>query len=212
MFDLRLIDEIKKGRNVKQNMSALYFENLGIIHTLAGNFYLTEFDKEDILQMAYIALDGAVHAFRPGGGHSFLSYFRRCFLHECYQHTLLMKYPLKVPHKEFQKQKQAGSWSFYHYGSAGSLDFNVLDGGFLDAELSVLRQSVWNTVRAELSEKNCYIITKLYRDGVSKRELAAELKIGYERVRLREIRSLKKLRENPFLREIAYDYFSIASR
>lgn len=209
MFDLSLVTEIKNGIRVKENMSKLYFENLNLIHTMANSMYLTDSDREDFLQMAYIALDKAVHVFKFDSGYSFLAYYRRCLVHEFYQHILLMRYPYRVTHKEHQHLKIHGDGLFFHYDTAESLDLTLVDTGFKEAEYQLLCDSVWNTVRSELNAKNYHVIVKLYKEGQSRREIANEMRIGYERVRLREIRSLQKLRRNSFLHELAMDYYGI---
>lgn len=196
-------------------MQQLYFDNLGLVYCIAGSLRLSEFDRGDILQIAYLALDKAVKVYRFDSEYTFVAYYRRCLVHEIYLHTLLMKYPFRVSHQEYKRLKQQEQQPVLLLGNGlecadqTDLSYASIDDAFIDVEHKILRESVWHVVESELTSENFFIISSLYRDGKTRRDLACILNIGYERVRMREIRSLRRLRKVAFLKEIAFDYFGI---
>lgn len=208
MINENLVAEIKAGINVKQNMELLYSSNLGLISTIANSWEVYDYDlRNDFFQLAYIALDTAVKSYDGTDGYSLMAYFRRCLLHEYYTYRLEMQFPLRVSRNAYREHKSA--LPAFHLDNGVKQTFTVIDESYDKVEEEMLNDVLWSEVANSLSEENYFVIYERFKGEKTLREIACELQIGSERVRLREQRSLNRLRKNKNIQKLAYDYFEI---
>ena len=73
MTNEEIVSEVQRGVNVKDNMSQLYDQNRGIISRIV-NRYRNLTDADDLMQEAYIALDGAARRYDPESGVLFVTF------------------------------------------------------------------------------------------------------------------------------------------
>lgn len=79
MTNEELIQEIKNGVNVQENLQLLYTQNLPLIKQWSRP-YIERFGAEDVLQECYIALHLAVQLFKFDKGFKFTSYLQKCIM------------------------------------------------------------------------------------------------------------------------------------
>lgn len=204
MYREDLILPIKSGDLVKENMELLYTANLGLFIAMGTDLQLDrQHDLSDFLQIAYIALDTAVKVYKDNSGFPFISYFRKCLLHERYMQKMQISYPFKLNQYSYKNFLQ-DECSFV---DIASVDIATMDLEFERIEQQMLKQVLWQRISYILSDTNSYILQRRFIHNDTLVQLAAKLNIGSERVRLREKRSLNKLRNDTVICEIARDYF-----
>lgn len=75
-----LVQQIKQGYDVKENMGLLYEQNKGLIYKVARKYRYIDLmtDIEDLMNQAYIALVETVEKYDPAAGASFSTFATRC--------------------------------------------------------------------------------------------------------------------------------------
>lgn len=165
---------------------ALYTNNKGIIVRAARRFARVQEDYEDLLQIAIFAVMDAVNAF--DGKYRFTTYLKWTLHHQFY--------------KFITEQ--------YRFSSAALIE-EIEDGLVYQDDESAVASSmliqILDCMKQTLSKKNYAIMLEHLCLGKNFAEIGRDLGIGRERVRMREVRSIKKLRENEDLKKIAAEYF-----
>lgn len=204
MYQEELIEKIKAGVDVKHSYQQLFFSNYGLIYQMAEQYSTTGMCLDDCMQLAYVALHNAVQAYSGRSKYSFLSFFRRCLQHEFYVYKLEMCFPCRVP------RSRAGSRGCDKLPTGVALEeveIHCLDFEYRSVENQLLSEALWKIVDTVLTAENCYIVKERFVRQKTLQSIGKELGIGAERVRMREKRALKKLRENEQVREIARMYY-----
>lgn len=75
-----LVQQIKQGYDVKENMGLLYEQNKGLIYKIAKKYRYIDLmtDIEDLMNQGYIALVETVDKYDPAAGASFATFATRC--------------------------------------------------------------------------------------------------------------------------------------
>lgn len=75
-----LVQQIKQGYDVKENMGLLYEHNKGLIYKIARKYRYIDLmtDIEDLMNQGYIALVETVDKYDPAAGASFATFATRC--------------------------------------------------------------------------------------------------------------------------------------
>lgn len=75
-----LVQQIKQGYDVKENMGLLYEQNKGLIYKIAKKYRYIDLmtDIEDLMNQSYIALVDTVDKYDPAVGASFSTFATRC--------------------------------------------------------------------------------------------------------------------------------------
>lgn len=75
-----LVQQIKQGYDVKENMGLLYEQNKGLIYKIAKKYRYIDLmtDIEDLMNQSYIALVETVDKYDPAVGASFSTFATRC--------------------------------------------------------------------------------------------------------------------------------------
>ena len=207
---------IKSGINVKDNLLALYKSNLGFRIYIIKKCSIPASRYDDCMQLAYLALFDAVSNFKFIYKTSFINYYKKWLIHYFYDDMLKMGYPIKI-NRSLVNEIGETKW---HPIDAISIDIiNSKEMYRIEESISLftimqkdLKETIWNLIKEDLSEKNFYIIQQRYIHNRTLASIGDELGIGKERVRLRILRALKRLRKNKNLRQIAVDWFDIDVR
>lgn len=165
---------------------ALYTNNKGIIIRAARRFARSQEDYEDLLQIAIFAVMDAINAF--DGKYKFITYLKWTLHHHFYKFiTEQYRFSSAVLIEEIED------------GLVYQDDEGAIANSMLEQILDCMKQS--------LSKKNYEIMLEHLCLGKNFAEIGRDLGIGRERVRMREVRSIKKLKENEDLQKIAAEYF-----
>lgn len=174
----------RNGNN--RSLEELYINNKGLITIAARNFSKTANDFEDLQQIAIFAVIDAVKAF--DGKYKFSTYLKWTLKHHFYKY-ITEQY--KIDSAELNNEIYAEP--------TYQMEEEIISCNTLAKVLDCMKQT--------LDEKNLNIVIDHVCLGKSFAEIGRNLGIGRERVRMRELRALKKLRENRDLQRIADEYF-----
>ena len=167
-------------------LAELYKNNKGVIRLAAGRFSRNNEDFEDLMQIGMIAIIDAVRAY--DGKYVFLTYLKWTMHHHFYKYAT-NQYKLVC----------------------SELTDDLIESLVYHPARDVIAEDILGKVlecmRSTLDEKNYKIMLEHICLDKSFAEIGMNLGIGRERVRMREVRSIKKLQENKDLQRIAAEYF-----
>ena len=201
MYREDVLKPLKEGISFKENMEILYTANVGLFVEMGTGFGFTDIPVDELLQIAYLALDNAVKVYTFESKYSFLSFFRKCFFHECYVFRLENNYTFKLNQYSYKVFKE----SDLEVLDCSSVCLAQLDKNFDSIESNLISEILWGIVDEQLTPKNSYILHERFKKNKTFKEIASILGIGSERVRVREISSLKRLRNNKDVQQLAKD-------
>lgn len=187
-------------------MLELYSNTMWYAKKLSYSYCWNNDVSDDFMQISYIALSDAVKSFKPGKQYPFLAYYRKWLIHYFYRYTLEMRFPVKVPRDVDIKTSISDSITERLLMAMLTTTINSVSS-FEKVELEILKEIIWERVDTDLSDENSRIIRGRFLELRTLSSLGEEFDIGAERVRLREIRSLKKLSHDETLQEIALNFF-----
>lgn len=199
MYKEELVLKIKLCEDTerrKQLMEDLYFSNLGLIVTMCKSYCHSSNNLDDLLQIAYIALELAVRGYRNDASSNFLAYFRLCLKHECYQYWLKSGMPHELCKADTSTEKEF------------SVDYNKIDDMFCKVEASFMSAYLWDNVIRILGKEDSFIIHKRFIHQCTYKQIATEYELTIEGIRQRIKRCCTVLGQNKCIQEIAtyYDY------
>lgn len=117
MSNEEIVQEIKAGRDIENNMFKLWQQNQGMIEELAGK-YCHMAEKEDLKQEAYFAICKAVDSYDPDKGSSFLTWaifwIRQQMQRYC-QNNSIVRVPVHLGEK-VQRYKKLQNLFYLHTG------------------------------------------------------------------------------------------------
>lgn len=209
MFSEDRIFQIKNGINITENMQALYSENLGLLHVIGNELHLSKEDREDFMQLAYLALHDAIKAFSVDSEYSFLSYYRRCLRHTYFLYRLEMKYPTKLNQYSIKHAQSLNENNGVESVSFDSISFPSTEGGFKKCEDRLICDVIWREINVSLTPINADILYRYYKRNQTYREIGNNYGICINSIRSRIIRSLRILKRSKILQEIAKEYYGI---
>lgn len=74
MTNEQMVEEIKKGININENMLMLYNNNLPLIKSCINQYFAYTYDQDDLLQEAFLGLWEAVEHYSADLGSKFMTY------------------------------------------------------------------------------------------------------------------------------------------
>lgn len=200
MYCEYLLEDAKNGD--ADSLKQLYLANFGLVCKFYEVFGVKDGEKDDFNQLCYIALDSAVKAYCPNGINSFLSYFRRCVLHEFYAFKLLVRYPFRVPYL-------VEIPDVCSVDEVNEVTYSVLDDSYNESEERMISAIIWNEVRKKLPYDDYVLLYERFVKSRSYSEIAEVLHKDSDKLRFRQRTVLRKLRKDSLLKEIAADFYGI---
>lgn len=81
MTNEALVEQIQKGRNIRDNMERLYHQNKGLIYSICKKYRYIDCmtDIEDLMQQSYIELWSAAQGYNADNG-AFSTYLTKCIV------------------------------------------------------------------------------------------------------------------------------------
>lgn len=142
MSNEEIVQEIKTGRDIEDNMLKLWQQNQGMIEELAGKYcYMAE--KEDLKQEAYFAICKAVDSYDPDKGSSFLTWaifwIRQQMQRYC-QNNGVVRMPVHVSEK-IQQYRKLQNLFYLHVGRLPNIREYCYYLGCSETTLEKIRQS-----------------------------------------------------------------------
>jgi hypothetical protein len=207
--EIQLIKEIKQG-----NLEASY-DLLTVNHSFLVNLYrklhVYGYYYEEFEMICYEALIKAANHADLTKGYCFNAYWKKYILHEYLLEKIQLQYAFSLTTAEYStaKRDNVDLINNYYRRSTSKQEGLIINDVYECVFQAELRKLVWIEVSKTVTNENAYILWELFSKNRTLTSLAQELHIGTDRVRMRKIRSLKKLKENKKLRELAYDYYGI---
>ena len=221
-FNLELVNLIQNGIAVSYNLGRLYENNLGLIYdTLVSSHIDLNGDlAEDLLQVAFFAIYDSAIKYDKNKGMKYLNYLKLWLIHYFSQELIRMNYSFKITDKAYYSAKRLGKLSDFRAMDLSYLSYQEISDGIEDGSLfytihyediysNVLSKEFWEIVKKDLTEMNYEIIQLRFQENLSYAKIAMRYGIGKERVRLRVLRSLNKLKKNQDIQIIAEDWYNI---
>lgn len=209
MFSLDEIILIKESNySNKELIYKLYRDNIGLISKVALDMSTNYTIHQDYMQIGYLALELALRKYQIGSEFSFLSYFRRCFLHEMFKFNLQYKYPFSI--NEYQRKIILDNNIKIVIESIDSVvAYEDMSDKYYIVEQKLLRSQVLKECQRILEKYELlYVLYRFYGNN-SRSGIARTWNITYSRMRSFEISILQKLKRSFTLKCIAHDYFDI---
>lgn len=204
MYHEELVYRIKEQNEVEDGVLNLYLANYGLIYRFASDFRVPINDLEDFKQLCYFALLEAIRVFPKNSEYSFTACFRLCVRSAYSQYKLHSEYPVSIT--RWGVRKLTDSDMLPKKVTLEGVRTPYLDYYFRVIEEREVKKSLWDRVNDVLSPKNALVLRMRYLDEKTYREIGEELGIGAERARMRHNRSLRRLRDDPVISEIAILY------
>lgn len=173
----------------KESLETLFKNNQGVVVLYAKHYVSSYVPLADLKQASYLALLEAVKSYDPDSGWYFITYFkvwmRHFFVKECKNNSLCISLE-------------------------GSRDLALLEVSNRTEDEECIKTIVLTELMNYIKKCTTSINFKVIYEHIILRksyaEIGRELGIGRDRVRLRELRVFKKLRNDPFIRGIATEY------
>lgn len=182
----------------------LYFVNENFLHDFIQKYTHTADCYEDLMQLGYFALDKAVHKYleTKDTRYGFIAFYRMWLNYYFFRFNCSMQQCVRLPETEFLKLKDKYS----------TVEFSEsLHGGSYEMESEILQKDLRDILTTEiknsLDAKSVYIILEVFFNERSMASLGRELGMSRAGVHKRVRSSLKKLKENTKLCELASEYF-----
>lgn len=207
MYCEYLIDEIKKQTKKEQKMllvEEFYFANFGILRSMRNNFQVRPCEEDDFYQLCFLAMLDALDAYHECVN-SFLSFYRRCIMHQYYMYRLEMMYPMKLSRVQFKQLCEEG----IGVCCVDGMDFAELDMNFTAVENSAAANSIWKVVKDSVTPSEYVILTMKFQEGITYREVGERMGYLETQIKSKKNNAFRKLRKNKFLQSVAYDFYSI---
>lgn len=221
-FNLELINLIQNGIAVSYNLERLYENNIGFIYdTMMDCNISTNSDlAKDLAQVAFFAIYDSAIKFDKSKGLSYLNYLNLWLIHYFYRELLRMKYSFKITNTAYYNAKHLDKLSDFYAMDLSYLENHEILDGIADGSLmytihyediysNALTKELWKIVENSLTKMNYEIILLRFKDRLKYAQIAEKYSIGKDRVRLRVLRSLKKLKYNKDIQIIAEDWYNI---
>lgn len=197
----------------RQLIGEFYTANLNLIHSMAINQSLSSEDYYDYMQIGYEALVDTIDAYDFDSKFSFLSYFRRIFKHKIYLFNLEFRYPMRIKSYETFKTFDVEIVPFDDSAESYFLDFEYYKLNLVcyQVENELMTFSIIKVLKEELTPIQYYVIYAIYWRNRTKRMIASELGLSYNKIRNAHTKALSRLRNNKDIKRIAKDMFGIGS-
>lgn len=173
----------------KESLEILFKNNQGVVILYARHYVSSYVPLADLKQASYLALLEAVKSYDPDSGWYFITYFkvwmRHFFVKECkygYPYISLEEFwnPIQLKASNYAEDEQCVT--------------------------NIVLTELMDYIKKRTTSINFKVIYEHIILRKSYAEIGRELGIGRDRVRLRELRVFKKLRNDPFIRSIAAEF------
>lgn len=220
-FNLELVNLIQNNISIKYNLERLYFNNLKFIKMVIKDCNVTDSELEkELLQIAFFAVYDAAIKFDFSRSDNYLYYLHRWLIHYFYQDLLRMRYSFRITDSAYREAKRLGDLSTFRavdlsYLSSSDVALGISNGSLVtylhieDRFRSDLSKEIWKIVRKNISEMNYQILIYRFVYQMSYKQIGDLYNIGKERIRLRVLRSLNRLKCVIELQIIAKDWYNI---
>lgn len=169
-------------------LGEVYTANLRLIIEITSEYTRNPDRFEDLLQIAYIALDNACRYYKPESKYPPISYFRMCIKHEYFKDWCKIH-----SNNEFVTEKVV------------DLDYTNIE--FTEvAERRMMRELLWQTVNQELPDRCAITVRKRYKHADSLLKIGQSFGITQQGVSSILNKSMKILRQSEKIIEIG-QYF-----
>ena len=221
-FNLELVNLIQNDIAVSYNLERLYENNKGFIYEVMGNCNISANSNlaEDLAQTAFFAVYDSAIKYNASKGLSYVGYLNLWLIHYFYQELIRMKYSFRITNTAYYAAKRLGRLSDFYAMDLSYLERSQILDGIADRSLlytiryediysNALAKEFWKIVENSLTKMNYEIILLRFRDNLKYAQIAEKYNIGADRVRMRVIRSLKRLKYNTDIQIIAEDWYNI---
>jgi len=213
MYCEYLIPEIKGAKTDgerQEKTNEFFLANYGMVLKFVSVFKVPAYERDDFCQLCFFAMLDALRAFGEGKN-TFLSYYRRCVMHQYFVYRLTMRYPFRVNRQVYSALSEGDS-TYPSVLSDGAYSYYEMDGVFNAVEQEMLSGTVWEIVRQSTTGQQYAILYMHYRQGRTYRDIAAALGYTESQVKWKKKDAFCKLRRKRVLREIARDVYGIVVR
>lgn len=183
-----------------------FLGNRSLLFCFMKDFRVKERDRDDFLQLGYIAFNQAIESYQFGGLNTFLSYYRRSVLHHYYLYKLNMCFPSKISFEDYKEVLTNG----FDYKKFINLSYFDYDERLTEVEDAIISKIVWEEVSRIVGEYWCKFLRLRFVEGKSHEEVAELFNLDEKnklQSRSKQSYLLKKLRKSKLLRRIAKDCF-----
>lgn len=220
-YNWELVNLIQNRISIKYNLERLYNNNLGFIHKTIRQCNVLNNDlKDDLLQVAFFAVYDSAVKFDLDKETNYLYYLRLWLIHYFYQELLRMQYSFRISERAYKEAKRLDKLSTFRavdisYLTTADITYGIENGSlvstlhFEDFCKNSLSKEIWSIVKKSITPKNYVILIDRFVNQLSYECIGKKYGIGKERVRLRVLRSLNKLKDNKELQIIAMDWYGI---
>lgn len=207
MYCEYLLKQAKEFEEKEQELlGEFFFANYGLVFVFEKSFRVQLAEQEDFRQLCYLALVQAFHAYQAGNPNSFLSYYRRCVLHQYYVYKMEMRYCVKLSRTDFKAVEQG---DIILESTDSQFNYGDLDDNLICIEQSMMASAVWGEVERALAWQDALLLKRRFCDEVTYKDLAEELELDPDTLRFKQHHLLVKLRKNVRLHKIAQDFYGI---
>lgn len=206
MYCEYLLKEIKDG--VTSSKEQFFLANYSVLYCFAKDFHVRTWDYEDFFQLCYIAFEKAVESYSLHSVNSFLSYYRRCAMHQYFLYKLEMHFPIKIPKELYKQVSIDDTITTVPFDST----YLELDDCLLEVEKSLIKETIWTEVFKILGKSDTEFIYCRFVKGMSYIEFSQMEKFkNMSNLQLRSKQSylLRKLRRSDALKIIATSFYGI---
>lgn len=212
MYCEDLIFDVKEGINPGENLEQFFYANFGLVKFFQKAYGVRNEEFEDFSQLCFIACMNAIKAYKKGTSNSFLSYYRRCVLHEFYEYKMEQRFPYKV-NREDAKILSANGFCCIEYSDivqsfGKEYLFTDLDENYNESEKRMMARLLWELVEEQVDTTAVNFLQDKFIHKMSYRELALKHSIEPSRVYNYYAKLLKKLKRSSDLKELADVWWS----
>lgn len=180
-----------------ETLVQLYDLNKGFLRQMISRYCFNLSDYDDYMQIGYFGLVKAVQEMRRKHDYagSFVAYYKQCLQGLFYRYNKRFQYSIKVPVKVDFEDVQIVE-----------VDNTMLDlEDDIDVEDYILHNELREILEKSLkclTKENAWIIKQVYFINRTMSDVGKELGISRDAVSKRISRSLRKLRNDPILKQI----------
>lgn len=210
MYCEYLLQQIVENQN-KELIAEFFIANYGLVYSFEKAFGVPEVEKEDFRQLSFVAFSDAAKYYKPNTKNSFLSYWRRCMLHEYYLYKLNTRYPLSIPRSAYQEFKNDGIAAaeavYQRYCTATT--YYQVDDTLTQIENECCSKTLWSIVEDTVGDFGSAILKEHFICNKTLAVISEELHCSATTITTEYNKAIRRLRKNKRLRSLASDMYGI---
>lgn len=220
-FNLELVALIQNNIAIKYNLERLYFNNKGFIKKIIKHCNINDPELEkELMQIAFFAVYDSAIKFDFNKSNNYLFYLKKWIIHYFYQDLLRMRYSFRITDAAYKEAKKLDKLATFRavdlsYLSSSDVALGITNGSLItylhveDSFKDDLSKEIWKIVKDNVTPMNYQILIYRFANKMSYKQIGECYGVGKERIRLRVLRSLNKLRNVTELQIIAKDWYNI---